>query len=145
MSRSQTKASHRQLHSEKKQTNPLYAILISTICGTAILFISIIVFSFILQKSPDPSLLTEVVAVISSVLSGGCAGIIASKLTRRPVPWSIISGIAMLIIYFIVSLFVKANDAPDTVFSAVNSASVIVSGLLFGFLSSKNKKKRKVR
>lgn len=145
MSKSQSKASQRQLHSDKKQKNPLQAVLIATVCGTAVLFLSVSLFAFILQKSPDPSLLSEPAAVITSVLSGGCAGIAASKLTGRPIPWSIVSGIAMLVIYFIISLFMKAKEAPDTMFAVINSVGLMLSGLLFGVLVSKKKKKRKIR
>lgn len=130
----------------RRNLGPAAAIGLSVFAGAVMLLISSAIFSFILEKSSNPDSLIPVCSVAATLIAGAVCGAVSAKITERPLPWSIVSGIAMVLVYLIISLFFDPADTDsDMIFKTVILACVLLSSLVFGIITGKKSVKAKRR
>lgn len=130
----------------EKSKNPVTVILYPVITGTAVLLLSVLALSFLLEKSPDPNALLPVAAIICTLLAAAVSGSLSAKLSGKASPTSILSGLIMILVYLIISLFFDAQAFENGM--VLKSAIVIIlpaMAFVAGTVSAKNKKNQKKR
>ncbi len=126
--------------------NPFAILLFAFAAGTAVLFLSILVLSFLLEKSPDPNALLPAAAIVCTLVTSAVSGSVAAKLSGKGSPWSVLSGLVLILFYLVLSLFFDQSDYENGM--TLKSAVVIilpVASLIMGTLSSRKKPVRKKR
>ncbi len=126
--------------------NPVKILLFSFAAGTATLFLSVLVLSFLLEKSPDPNALLPVASIVCTLLTSAVSGSVAAKLSGKGSPWSVLSGLILILFYLVLSLFFDPADYENGM--ALKTAVVIilpVTALIAGTFSARKKAVRKKR
>ncbi|MBR5553585.1 MAG: TIGR04086 family membrane protein [Clostridia bacterium] len=122
--------------------NPAVSVLFSAFAGIAAFFAAVFVLSFIIEKSPDPNALLPACAVISAALSACVAGTVAAKTAGKVAPWSILSGLLMLIVFLFISLFFDSADHENgMIFKSIVVAILPTMAYIAGTVTSKKKGK----
>ncbi len=130
----------------EKSKNPVTVLLYPVIAGTAVLLLSVFALSFLLEKSPDPNALLPAAAILCTVLAAAVSGSVSAKLSGKASPTSILSGLIMILVYLIMSLFFDAQDCENSM--VLKSAIVILlpaMAFTAGIMATKNKKTKKKR
>ncbi len=134
-------SSNKRKRSKSEQVNIFQAIIPSVAIGVAVFFLMALVFSFILSKLSDPDSLMGISAILLSVFCGMSCGIASCKLTKRHMPYSIVCGLIMVLIYLIISLFFTPSDFPQgMIFKTISVAALPLSSML-GAFAVRNKQK----
>ena len=121
------------------------AILISIISGVISLLGTALLSSFILNGLASPESLITVMSIVCGIVSGAVCGIFSARLTGSAFPWSIVCGILLLLIFFIISLFFEADTTPDPVYTVIYSAGIVMASFFAGIIASKKKKTKRIR
>ena len=121
------------------------AILISIISGVISLLGTALLSSFILNGLTSPESLIAVMSIVCGIVSGAVCGIFSARLTGAAFPWSIVCGILLLLIFFIISLFFEADTIPDPVYTVIYSAGIVMASFFAGIIASKKKKTKRIR
>ncbi len=135
------KPKHAQRKPNSTNKNPIFALLISLVAGTAAFFASAFFITFLLEKSADPCSLLDAASIVCTVMAAGTAGAVSSRLTRRPAPWSIVSGLGMILVYLVLSVIFNDTKAGDNsmVFKTVTVALLPVIAFVSGKLFAKKR------
>lgn len=150
MSRSNTKQkrpsppSLKSKHSANRK-NPTQALIISFLAGAAVFFVSVLILSFLLEKSPDPNALIPAAAIICTILAAAVSGSAAAKLLGKATPWSILSGLIMILFYLIMSLFFDNSAESGIVLKSAIVVILPLMALVAGVFAGRNKPGKKPR
>jgi len=137
-------SSNKRKKSKGEQLNVFQAIIPSVAIGVAVFFLTALVFSFILSKLSDPDSLMGISAILLSVICGMSCGITSCRLTKRPMPYSIVCGLIMVLIYLIISLFFTPGDFPQgMVFKTISVAALPLSSFIGAFTVRNDRKDRR--
>ena len=123
--------------------NPLTAVALSAVVGTVLLLCSSVLFSFILKDTSCPESFFAPVALLCVLISGCGAGITAALCSGNPMPYSLISGILLLLMFLAISAaFDSAQVDSDNVFKGIVATVAVASSLVSGMLSTRKKGKK---
>lgn len=138
------KPKHAQRKTNPTNKNPVFSVLISLAAGTAAFFASAFLVTFLLEKSADPCAFLDAASVVCTVIAAGTAGAVASRLTGRPSPWSIVSGLGMILVYLVLSVIFNDTTADDNsmVFKTVTLALLVVIAFVSGKLFAKKRERK---
>ena len=95
--------------------NPARILVSSTLFGIAVFFVCTIIAAFLLEKSPDPSFLVPAGAMICTVISSAATGFLAVKLSHKALPYSVLSGLLMILFYLTASVFFDSGEFETTI------------------------------
>lgn len=128
--KSQQSVIERQKKDSRK--NPAVILGISFIFAVAVFFASVFFVSFLLEKSPDPNALVAAGSILCTVISCAVGGAVAAKLSGKVLPFSVLSGLLMVVFYLCVSVFF---DSAEFEKSLASKTATIIILLVVSFLS----------
>lgn len=134
-------SSNKRKRSKSEQVNIVEAIIPSVAIGVAVFFLTALVFSFILSKLSDPDSFMGISAILLNIFCGMSCGIASCKITKKPMPYSIVCGLIMILIYLIMSLFFTPSDFPDGMIFKTISVAVLPLSSMLGAFAVRNKQK----
>jgi putative membrane protein (TIGR04086 family) len=143
MSISRNTTQNKNHKKSKKGSGNLFQIIISSVAiGILSFFAASLILAFALSKMPDPDSLILPSAVIMSILSGLSGGFCSSKMSGRPMPYSLVCGLFMVLVYLVISLFFSPYDFDNgMIFKTATILSLPISSVAGGFLADKKHKK----
>lgn len=123
---------------------PLQIIVASLCIGIATMLTSSLALSFLMSKLPDPDILLMPCVLATSAICGISCGVCSATLSKKPMPYSLICGLFLVLIYLLISLiFDPADYNTDMVFKTANIAVLPLFSVFGGTVTSKkNKQKR---
>ena len=121
-----SKKTHQNLdHRVKKGTKNGGKILCFAIISAVFtLFLSAFLMAFLLEKSPDPTFFIPFAAMFCTAFASAVSGVVAARLSGAVAPFSVLSGLCMILIYLAVSLFFESEDTGAGV--AFKTATVLI-------------------
>lgn len=141
MSKKKTLSKASTKNGVKTQQAPYKAVLYPAVWGCISLFLCLVAFSYILTKTADPDKFIPVLCLVSVAISGAVCGIACKKICGRKSALSVVSGLLIIGILLVVSVFSK--DVCES--SLIYKSAIVVLCPAAAFLTCTLGKSRKKR
>ncbi len=124
---------------------PLQIIAASLCIGIASMLTASLALSFIMSKVPDPDILLMPCVLASSAVCGISCGVCSAMLSKKQMPYSLICGLIMVLVYLLISLiFDPADYSTDMIFKTANIAILPLCAVLGGTIAAKKHKQKRM-